>query len=283
MRKAVTEYHDQEARPCWAWLDRDKQSSSWLVTIRGLTGPEFSEAAATLLCLPSPACSGRVGETVRGQKKIDIFGDNVRAATLAGDGFRRRHDDCKDFTLKLLRSSGVTADCEVFNLFAREIPQQGLARIDRGRTRQAMVPDFKIAIPEADGRTIPILYEMKVVSSCKTRYPRNPKPEARAVDTRAELLPNEYLSKARKTDQNYGGTAEGEVGGVERKLLSFPRVRGMVIGAFGEISEDYQELLQIMAQTRLQQMEHQPGGRVGRRGQGSETQRLATITSNVRQ
>ena len=50
----------------------------------------------------------------------------------------------------------------------------------------------------------------------------------------------------------------------------------MVIEAFGEISEDYQELLQIMALTRLQQMEHQPGGRVGRRGQGSEKERIAT-------
>ena len=51
---------------------------------------------------------------------------------------------------------------------------------------------------------MPILYEMKVVSSCKTRYPRNPKPEARAVDARAELLPAEYLLKARKTMAEVG-------------------------------------------------------------------------------
>ena len=38
-----------------------------------------------------------------------------------------------------------------------------------------------------------------------------------------------------------------------------------------------------MADTMMQQMEHQPGGRVGRRGQRSETYRLATITSNIRQ
>ena len=144
----MAEHYYQEARSCWIWLDRDKQSSSWLATISGLTGPAFSEAAATLLCLPSPACSARIRETVRGQKKIDAFGDNVRAAKLAGDRFRRRHDACKDFTLKLLRSSGVIADCKVFNLFAR---------IDRGRTRQAMLPDFKISIPEAGGRIVPSL------------------------------------------------------------------------------------------------------------------------------
>ena len=107
LKKAVSEHYDQEARPCWSWLDRCKQSSSWLATISGLTGPAFSEAAATLLCLPSPACSARIGETVREQKKIDAFGDNVRAANLAGDGFRRRHDACKDFntqTVKIVRS-----------------------------------------------------------------------------------------------------------------------------------------------------------------------------------
>ena len=70
-------YHDQGARPCWSWPDRDKQTTAWLLTLTGLTGPDFSEAAATQLCLPSPACSSRIGETIRGAKKIDLFGDNI--------------------------------------------------------------------------------------------------------------------------------------------------------------------------------------------------------------
>ena len=282
IKKALREYHDQEARPTWAWLDRGKQTSSWLLTITGLTGPEFAEAASTLLCLPSPACQSRIGETVRGRTKIDMYGDTVRAAKLPGDGYRKRHDNCKDFLLKQLRVSGLTADCEVFNLFSREIPQAGLSRIERGRTRQSIVPDFKISIPEGGGRVTPTLYEMKVISSCKTRYGRNPKPEARAVDIRSELLHGEYTKKARNTDQKFGGTIAGETGGVERKLLTFPRVKGLVIGAFGELNEDFRELLQIMAQSKLSQLEHQPGGRVGGR-KHSEKQRLATITSQIRQ
>ena len=72
--------------------------------------------------------------------------------------------------MKLIRNTGITADCEVFNLFAREIPQEGLARIDRGRTRQSMVPDYRISIPVAGGRVVPTLYEMKAISSCKIPY-----------------------------------------------------------------------------------------------------------------
>ena len=36
-------YHNQEARPCWSWPDRGKQTSAWLLTLTGLTGPEFME------------------------------------------------------------------------------------------------------------------------------------------------------------------------------------------------------------------------------------------------
>ena len=165
LTKGLLLYHDQEARPCWSWPDRDKQTTAWLLTLTGLTGPEFSEAAATQLCLPSPACSSRLGETVRGAKKIDLFGDNVRAAKLPGDGFRSRHDLVKNFLFRKLRAAGVQTECEVFNLFARELPQEGLSRIERGRTRQTMVPDYKISIPEAGGRSEQRLFELKVVSS----------------------------------------------------------------------------------------------------------------------
>ena len=70
-------------------------SSAWLLAIPGpdttLNSAEFREAAATNLCLPSPACAGRVGETVRGQK-IYEYGNNIQSAPFCGDHWRRRHD-----------------------------------------------------------------------------------------------------------------------------------------------------------------------------------------------
>ena len=57
-----------------------------------LTSAEFREAAATNLCLPSPACIGKVGETVRRQKKVDKYRDNIQSSPLCGDHWRRRHD-----------------------------------------------------------------------------------------------------------------------------------------------------------------------------------------------
>ena len=279
LTKGLLLYTDQEARPCWSWPDRDKQTTAWLLTLTGLTGPEFTEAAATQLCLPSPACSTRLGETIRGAKKIDLFGDNVRAAKLPGDGFRSRHDLVKNFLFRKLRAAGVPTECEVFNLFARELPQEGLSRIERGRTRQTMVPDFKISIPEAGGRIEQRLFELKVVSSCPTRYPRNPRPEGRAVDNRGKLLQGEYEAKARKADRRFGNTPLGELGRMENKLLNFGRVRGLVVGGWGELSEDFKMLMQVMADRKKQELEAQ----TGLENRRSVTAQLATYVSQNRQ
>ena len=81
---------------------------------------------------------------------------------------------------------------------------------------------------------------MKVICCCPSRYnliPPPPHPDwehVKAVDRRARVLTEEYLKKARDVDRVYGGVAEGAVGRVQRKLLGFGEVRGLMFGAFGE-------------------------------------------------
>ena len=73
-------------------------------------------------------------------------------------------------TIKDLHTkAGIPIVCEVFNLFADAIPQQGLSRIERGRRRQALVPDFKLRGEEGEGD---MLCELKFLNACKSRYPR---------------------------------------------------------------------------------------------------------------
>ena len=57
------------------------------------------------------------------------------------------------------------------------------------------------------------------------------------------------MKKARNAERKFGGTLEGKKSNMERKLESFGRVRGLVIGAWGEINEDFKELMQIMVHT----------------------------------
>ena len=264
LAKALALYQPRKARPVLAWKQRDKISSAWLLALPGadssLTNAEFSEAAAANLCLPSPACSDLVGETVRGRKKVDLYGDNIQSTGLPGDHWRQRHDMIKHVLYRLCLWAGLPCELEVFNLFSRHIPQAGLARIDRARDRQGMVPDFRIFLTNA-GETRQVLHELKVISSNQSRY--NPAWEERGVDKRAGQLHQEYVNKARKADQEFGGVQPGTVGAVERKLLTFPQVEGLVFGNWGEVSESMHQLVEALATSRAQIGEPQARSRRG--------------------
>ena len=97
------------------------------------------------------------------------------------------------------------------------------------------------------------MHEIKLISSSKTRYSihREGQEATRAVDKRSGELNGEYLVKARRTDQNYCGTEPGNVGPVERKLGSLGRVHGIVVGAFGEASDDLHSLIHHLAVSRV--------------------------------
>lgn len=275
---------DRTNRPVWAWLQRDKLSAAWLQALPGpdtsLSSAEFSEAAAAALCLPSPACSDRLGHVIRGAQVVDLYGESVLCTITAGDHYRKRHDSYKMRLLQLCQWAGVDAEVEVFNLFAGSIPQEGLSRMERGRKVQSIVPDMRISIPE-EGNLAKRLHEIKIISSSKTRYTihREGQEATRAVDKRAGELNAEYLAKARRTDQTYCGTAQGTVGPVERKLGSLGRVHGIVVGAFGEGSDDLHSLINHLAVSRVRYA----GPQLGRRGQlRTEEAEIAISTTFLR-
>ena len=173
---------NSDERPVWSWPERDKLSSQWLLTLPGhsttLTSEEFTQCVEALLCIPSTACSSRVGEKV-GNTKVDAHGDTVEAEKVKGDGWRKRHDQIKRRLASLHKWAGISFQCEVFNLFSGLIPQQGLSRLEAGRKRQGLVPDFRVQEPSVTGEggnqeEKLVLAELKVISSCPTRYQRNP-------------------------------------------------------------------------------------------------------------
>ena len=180
--------------------------------------------------------------------------------------------------------------CEVFNVFAHLIPQAGLSRIEKGRKRQGLVPDYKLPGEAGENE---VLCELKCMSASESRYPRNPRPEdgSKAVNRRADGLTAAYLTSARGVDQDYCGTPrppphrKGEprpvrqVGPVESHLLTYGKVKGWVFGAWGEVSEEIHVLVQRIAKARLEVQDTLPG----RRGPATTREaRLAALVSWVR-
>ena len=131
---------------------------------------------------------------------------------LPGDTWRTRHEEVRSAINSICVWSKLPVTCEVFNLFAHLIPQEALNRIERGRRRQALLPDFRIAIQDPVNGTTRILAELKVINCCSSRY--SVRARQKAVDRRAGLLANEYRRKARNVDRNIIGTEEGAVGPV---------------------------------------------------------------------
>ena len=89
-----------------------------------------------------------------------------------------------------------------------------------------------------------------MISSCPTRYLRNPRDVVKSVDKRAATLPREYTNHARDVDREYGGVAVGVVGPVQAKLLSFPPLRRWVFGAWDEASSDIHLMVDYLAEAR---------------------------------
>ena len=67
----------------------------------------------------------------------------------------------------------------------------------------------------------------------------------------------------------------GTQGPVERKLEEFGDLMGLVVGAFGEVSEDFHHLINTMAESRVQKKERQ-------RGLARGEEELSSITGEYR-
>ena len=88
---ALQLHRPQRDRHAWAWRQRDKLSSAWLLSLPGggeqLSNEEFSTAAAVNLCVPPPCVVGREGEVIKGRTVINTHSDKVHATIIPGDHF----------------------------------------------------------------------------------------------------------------------------------------------------------------------------------------------------
>ena len=71
------------------------------------------------------------------------------------------------------------------------------------------------------------------------------------------------MEKAKKADQEHGRVPRGDVGAVERKLASYPKVEGIVFGNWGEVSQATHQLVEELATSRARIADPQTRGRRG--------------------
>ena len=154
LMKALEQYPDQTARPVWVHPQLDKLSQGWILSLpghNGFTQAEFRETVARFMCLPSPACQSKLGESLdQHGLHLDAFGDNVMSVSnIPGDMFRVRHDMVKTVLNSFCLTANIRAECEVYGLFKDKIPVQALEQeqaLQRGRGRQGLLPDYHLQL-----------------------------------------------------------------------------------------------------------------------------------------
>ena len=174
-------------------------------------------------------------------------------------------------------------DCEVFGLFSDLLPATLLeegGELQWGRARQGKTPDFKFLLNTPEGPQSS-LAELKTINAGRTRYPRGV--SGKATDRRAALIPKEYEAKLWKYDVQFHGAQprvrgqpEPPVGPLVQRLRSYPLQR-LVVGPWGDCSEDIHELLSILARSRAE-IAARSKGREGGAGAGD----LGVIMGQIR-
>ena len=260
LTKHLKEWQARSDRPVWSWPNRDKLSTAWLLSFpgphTGLTTPVFREGMAMILCLPSPVCRDLVGERV-GSGKVDQFGDSILCQSLPGDGWRTRHDRIKQEIMGMMGWSGMVATCEVWGLFKHLVPQNRQGSEEVNKQRQVMIPDFRIQLSSQTGQSEARLAELKFTCGRDHYKPGVRQREfKRAVDRRAGTLMEEYRGKADTMDQLLGEEGGGRV---RRRLDQFGDLLGLVVGRFNEVSNDLNNLLDKMAESRVAMVARRDG------------------------
>ena len=160
-------------------------------------------------------------------------------------------------------------------MFSHLIPAEGLTRIERGRKRQGLVPDFRLEIPSSTEGTKLQLAELKMICCCATWYPSSSGVNVRGTDKRAEKLHGEYHKKAKDIDRNIIKIQNGGRGPVEKKLDEYGKIIGLCFGAWGEASEDVHTLIHTLAKSRIASQNLRHGFR-------AEAAELGIITGQIR-
>ena len=105
------------------------------------------------------------------------------------------------------------------------------------QTRDGIVPDLRWR--DEDGEFV--LGDVKTIGFGKTRYWGRSPASTRPVDARAGSVHTDMRSKLRSIDRTILGRSPN--GPLELRLSAVGPIRGLVFGAFGEISEEARSLL----------------------------------------
>ena len=253
--------HDDHRR--WSFLAATtSKTARTLVTGWPDYGREFSTdewvtALQMYLGLPLSILKQYVGAKIIGRglgagSVCDKYGRVLAAAQLPGGDWWKAHTLVQMEVAECLRAMGCNVVVEPTHTFFPEVPLASEVNEAQYTMIARVRPDFEFWMVD---RTIG---ELKLVRATPSYYACqghntsanhecNP---GRAMKTRQRSIASDYTRRAKVLDAHFHGwTADGDQskGKVQAKLKQL-RLRKLVGGWFGEISSDFEDLLDYMAE-----------------------------------
>ena len=97
----------------------------------------------------------------------------------------------------------------------------------------------------------------------------------KGTDRRANGLPNLYKNKLVPLDARFHATLPGQRGPLVRRLESYGRVQGLVVGPWGDCSKDLHSLVKVMGESKI-------AARARDRGRQGSDNELGAIIAQIR-
>jgi len=191
------------------------------------------------------------------KNKVDPHGMVYRAGGFPGDGIGPWHDAHHNLLMQFCDEAGVHAEHEP-PIFTKLLPQDESLDNDEIRAKRGLIPDGIVNVPinftgtnakvlEDYNENVEHLFEIKTLhggpddsENYKVRAQDTP------VNRRAKAIwsktGNGYYVKAAKADAKWFQTTSDTEGPITKVMNQYPKL-SLVIGEFGELSDDFSKLL----------------------------------------
>ena len=97
----------------------------------------------------------------------------------------------------------------------------------------------------------------------------------KGTDRRANGLTNLYKQKLAVLDARFHATQQGQTGPLVRRLLSYGKLEGLVVGPWGECSKDIHSLVKVIGETKA-------ASRARARGRQTSDRELGALIAQTR-
>jgi hypothetical protein len=239
------------------YFSRRSETLTFMTTTPTKTSevPKDQYQLATCLTLGAihPLIRKNVGKKVGQHSRLDHHGDVLGTVHLQGDRWRTFHDKFKNIVYKDGKSLGIQISMEPYGLFSPYISERARTAFSRmnnvEKRKQLIIPDLLTNI-----NNVRQMMEIKVVHAFNSfsrlgfnkglnDYYKN-FTTVSGVEKRQQKIPQEYLKKAQKGDKELGDPGSTRI---EDALKAMKPVKGLVIGAIGELSTNIQSLVNQFA------------------------------------